>query len=92
VSLIEDRVPRAGAQTHLPHIEVALPLEYKGLRIAKGYVIDLLTEDALKLFFTESTESCGNPALRAASVFLRVSVVGSCFAQTAEIGVCVYVS
>jgi GxxExxY protein len=27
--------------------EVVLPLEYKGLRIAKGYVIDLLIEDAL---------------------------------------------
>jgi GxxExxY protein len=27
--------------------EVALPLEYKGVRIAKGYVIDLLLEDSL---------------------------------------------
>jgi GxxExxY protein len=27
--------------------EVALPLEYRGVRIAKGYVIDLLIEDAL---------------------------------------------
>jgi GxxExxY protein len=27
--------------------EVALPLEYKGVQIAKGYVIDLLVEDAL---------------------------------------------
>jgi len=29
------------------HSEVALPLEYKGLQIAKGYVIDLLIEDSL---------------------------------------------
>jgi GxxExxY protein len=27
--------------------EVCLPLEYKGVRIAKGYVIDLLVADAL---------------------------------------------
>jgi GxxExxY protein len=27
--------------------QVALPLEYKGLRIAKGYVIDLLIESSL---------------------------------------------
>jgi GxxExxY protein len=27
--------------------EAALPLEYKGVQIAKGYVIDLLIEDAL---------------------------------------------
>jgi GxxExxY protein len=27
--------------------EVALPLEYKGLEIAKGYVIDLLIEDSV---------------------------------------------
>jgi GxxExxY protein len=27
--------------------EVPLPLEYKGMRIAKGYVIDLLIEDSL---------------------------------------------
>jgi GxxExxY protein len=31
----------------LYHSEVVLPLEYKGLQIAKGYVIDLLIEDAL---------------------------------------------
>jgi GxxExxY protein len=29
------------------HSHVALPLEYKGVQIAKGYVIDLLIEDAL---------------------------------------------
>jgi GxxExxY protein len=29
------------------HSQVALPLEYKGQQIAKGYVIDLLIEDAL---------------------------------------------
>ena len=29
------------------HSEVALPLEYKGLQIAKGYVIDLLIEVSL---------------------------------------------
>ena len=29
------------------HGDVVLPLEYKGLRIAKGYVIGLLSEDAL---------------------------------------------
>jgi GxxExxY protein len=29
------------------HSEVVLPLEYKGLQIAKGYVIDLLIEDSL---------------------------------------------
>ena len=27
--------------------QVALPLEYKGIQIAKGYVIDLLIEDSL---------------------------------------------
>jgi GxxExxY protein len=27
--------------------EVELPLEYKGIRLAKGYVIDLLVEDSL---------------------------------------------
>lgn len=27
--------------------EVALPLEYRGVQIAKGYVIDLLVEDSL---------------------------------------------
>ena len=27
--------------------EVALPLEYKGIQIAKGYVIDLLIKDCL---------------------------------------------
>lgn len=27
--------------------EVGLPLEYKGVRIAKGYLIDLLIEDCL---------------------------------------------
>ena len=27
--------------------EVALPLEYKGVQVAKGYVIDLLIEDSL---------------------------------------------
>ena len=32
----------------IPHqSQVALPLEYKGVRIAKGYVIDLLIEDSL---------------------------------------------
>jgi GxxExxY protein len=29
------------------HSEVALPLDYKGVQIAKGYVIDLLIEDSL---------------------------------------------
>jgi len=29
------------------HSQVALPLEYKGIRIAKGYVIDLLIEGSL---------------------------------------------
>jgi hypothetical protein len=29
------------------HRQVALPLEYKGHQIAKGYVIDLLIEDSL---------------------------------------------
>jgi GxxExxY protein len=29
------------------HSEVVLPLEYKGLQIAKGYVIDLLIEESL---------------------------------------------
>jgi GxxExxY protein len=29
------------------HSLVALPLEYKGLQVAKGYVIDLLIEDSL---------------------------------------------
>ena len=29
------------------HSHLALPLEYKGIRIAKGYVIDLLIEDSL---------------------------------------------
>ena len=29
------------------HSEVSLPLEYKGLQIAKGYVIDLLIEDSV---------------------------------------------
>jgi GxxExxY protein len=27
--------------------EVVLPLEYKGLKVAKGYVVDLLIEDSL---------------------------------------------
>jgi GxxExxY protein len=32
----------------IPHqSQVALPLEYKGVQIAKGYVIDLLIENAL---------------------------------------------
>jgi len=32
----------------IPHrSEVVLPLEYKGMRVAKGYVIDLLIEDSL---------------------------------------------
>jgi len=32
----------------IPHnSQVALPLEYKGIQIAKGYVIDLLIEDSL---------------------------------------------
>jgi GxxExxY protein len=32
----------------IPHAsEVALPLEYKGVHIGKGYVIDLLVEDAV---------------------------------------------
>jgi GxxExxY protein len=32
----------------IPHIsEVPLPLEYKGVSISKGYVLDLLIEDAL---------------------------------------------
>jgi len=32
----------------IPHqSEVALPLEYKGTQIAKGYVIDLLVEESL---------------------------------------------
>jgi GxxExxY protein len=32
----------------IPHMsEVALPLEYKGIQIGKGYLIDLLIEDAL---------------------------------------------
>jgi GxxExxY protein len=32
----------------IPHdSHVVLPLEYKGIRIAKGYVIDLLIEDSL---------------------------------------------
>ncbi len=29
------------------HSQVALPLEYKGIRIANGYVIDLLIQDSL---------------------------------------------
>ena len=29
------------------HSQVALPLEYKGIQITKGYVIDLLIEDSL---------------------------------------------
>jgi GxxExxY protein len=29
------------------HSQVALPIEYKGMQIAKGYVIDLLIEDSL---------------------------------------------
>ena len=29
------------------HSQVRLPLEYKGIQIAKGYVIDLLIEDSL---------------------------------------------
>jgi GxxExxY protein len=29
------------------HSQVVLPLEYKGVQIAKGYVIDLLIEDSL---------------------------------------------
>jgi GxxExxY protein len=31
----------------LYHSAVVIPLEYKGLQIAKGYVIDLLIEDSL---------------------------------------------
>jgi len=32
----------------IPHVsKVALPLEYKGVRIGNGYVIDLLIEDVL---------------------------------------------
>jgi GxxExxY protein len=32
----------------IPHTsQVALPLEYKGVQIGKGYIIDLLIEDAL---------------------------------------------
>ncbi len=32
----------------IPHTrEVVLPLEYKGVHIGKGYVIDLLVEDVL---------------------------------------------
>ncbi len=31
------------------HSQVSLPLEYKGLRIAKGYIIDLLIEESLIL-------------------------------------------
>jgi GxxExxY protein len=31
----------------LYHSQVVLPLEYKGIQIAKGYVIDLLIEDSL---------------------------------------------
>lgn len=29
------------------HSEVVLPLEYKGIQLAKGYVIDLLIQDSL---------------------------------------------
>lgn len=29
------------------HSQLALPLEYKGIRIPKGYVVDLLIEDCL---------------------------------------------
>jgi GxxExxY protein len=29
------------------HSQVSLPLEYKGIQVAKGYVIDLLIEDSL---------------------------------------------
>jgi GxxExxY protein len=29
------------------HSQVALPIEYKGVQIARGYVIDLLVEDSL---------------------------------------------
>jgi GxxExxY protein len=32
----------------IPHVsEVELPLEYKGVRVLKGYIIDLLIEDIL---------------------------------------------
>jgi len=29
------------------HSQIALPIEYKGVRIARGYLIDLLVEDSL---------------------------------------------
>jgi GxxExxY protein len=40
-------VPRTGAREIACYSQIALPLEYKGIQIAKGYVIDLLIEDSL---------------------------------------------
>ena len=40
-------MPRAGAPRNAVSQPSCLPLEYKGVQIAKGYVIDLLIEDSL---------------------------------------------
>jgi GxxExxY protein len=42
-------VPRAEASRVAFRSHVAIPLQYKGIRVARGYIIDFLVEDCLIL-------------------------------------------